>query len=60
MDSMKVQTMLTGMPMETTELYVGVTRDPITGSLNYQRYFPFLGLKVAMAYGEPDFPGVIH
>ena len=60
MDSMKVQTMLKGTPMETRDLYVGVTRDPFTGSLNYQRYFPFLGLKVAMAYGEPDFPGATH
>jgi len=57
MDIMKVKTMLKGMPMETSNLFVGVARDPYTGNLNYQRYFPFLGIQVSMAYGEPDFPG---
>jgi len=56
MDSMKVKTMLEGLPMETSTLFVGLTRDPYTGSLNYQRYLPFLGVKIDMAYGEPDFP----
>ena len=53
-----MKTMLEGWPMETSSVFVALTRDPYTGSRRYQRYLPFLGLKLEYLWVEIDFQDV--